>query len=107
MTEKQRTSQQRKALQVWCRELARESQAQGLSARVIMEKIQIDWTEDMVKAMVRNIGEAMTGKKSTADLTTIELTNACREVDKIFLERGINISFPNLEEQEFINHYSK
>jgi hypothetical protein len=69
--------------------------------------MEVDWTPEAVKGIIRAVLKAMYNKNSTADATTTELTNACREVDKIFLERGINIGFPNLDDKEFMSYYSK
>lgn len=104
--EKQRTPQQNKALHKWCDELARESQAQGISYKAVVQNIQVDWTPEAVKGIIRAILKAMYKKDSTADATTVELTNACKEVDKIFLEQGINISFPDLSTNNMIETYA-
>ena len=106
LTPKQRTTQQRKSLEVWCKELAREAQDKGVSYRHVIQMIDIDWTQESVKAMVRSVGKAMYKKNSTADLTTIELIEARNIVDKAFLEHGIKIDFPSFEEQEFTKYYS-
>jgi len=102
----QRTSQQNKALHIWCEELARESQAQGISYKAVVQNMSVDWTPEAVKGIIRAVAKAMYKKDSTADLSTIELTNVCKEVDKIFLEQGININFPSFEEKEFVNYYN-
>jgi hypothetical protein len=104
--EKQRTNQQNKALHKWCDELARECSHKGVSYKAVVQNMEVDWTPEAVKGIIRAVLKAMYKKDSTADATTVELTNACKEVDKIFLEQGILIGFPSLEEDEFIKHYT-
>lgn len=106
-TTKQRSLKQNASLHKWCDELARECSHKGVSYKAVVQNIQVDWTPEAVKGIIRAVLKAMYKKDSTADATTIELTNACREVDKIFLEQGISIGFPSLEEDEFIKHYNK
>ena len=106
-TGKKRTNKQNASLHLWCTELAREASNQGVSLKVVMANLECDWTPEAVKGIIRAVLKAMYKKDSTADATTVELTNACKEVDKIFLEQCVNIGFPSFEEQEFINHYSK
>lgn len=71
--EKQRTDQQRKALEVFCRELASVMNAHGIGMKVLMEvkELDIPMDQDLVKAAIfRPICNALTGGKSTKDANT-------------------------------------
>lgn len=103
---KQRTKKQNASLHVWCEELARECQHKGISYKAVVQNIEVNWTPEAVKGIIQAVAYAMYGTHHTSELTTKQLSDACKEVDKIFLEQGINILFPSLEEQEFINHYN-
>lgn len=101
-TPKPRTLSQNSAMHLWCSELSRECQNTGKTMKVFIDKINVDVTPDAVKMMIQKIGETMYSKSKTSDFTTAEMTSVCREVDKIMIEEGINISFPSFEEKEFI-----
>ncbi len=102
---KPRTKKQNNALHKWCEELARECNHKGVLYKAIVQNLEVNWTPEAVKGIVQAIAYAMYGTHHTSELTTKQLTEACAEADRIFLEQGINISFPSFEEQEFINHY--
>ena len=104
--EKQRTSQQNKALHKFCEELAQEANNHGISMKAVVQDLQVDWSMQAVKSIIHAISKAKYNKTSTADLTTKELSDCCQEVQKIFLEQGVLINFPSFEEQEFIKYYS-
>lgn len=106
MVDKQRTGKQNNSLHKWCTELADEANAHGISYKAMVEDLTVDWTMQSVKSIIHAIGKAKYGKTSTADYTTIELKEVCKEVDKLFLEQGIHINFPSFEETEFIKHYT-
>ena len=65
----QRTSQQQKALELWCRLLSEDLNAAGLDQRkVLLPSISIPWDQRSVKGMIfRPVFKAMTGLESTAD----------------------------------------
>ena len=106
-TYKQRTIKQNSSLHAWCNELARECQSKGVSYKAVVKDIQVNWTPEAVKGIIQAIAFAMYGTNHTSELTTVQLTEVCKEVDKMFLEQGVNINFPNLDDNEFIKHYSK
>lgn len=106
MNEKQRSQAQNRSLHKWCTELAQEANQHGVSYKAVVENLSVDWTMESVKAIIHAIGKSMYGKTSTADFTTVELTNVCKEVDKLFLEQGINILFPALSNENLIETYA-
>ena len=65
----QRTSQQRKALELWCRLLSEDLNAAGLDQRKMLKpSIEIPWSQESVKSQLfRPVFTAMTGLESTAD----------------------------------------
>jgi hypothetical protein len=107
MNSKQRSLAQNRSLHKWCTELAQEANAHGVSYKAVVQDLSVDWTMEAVKSIIHAIGKSMYGKTSTADYTTTEMTNVCREVDKIFLGQGIKINFPSFEEVEMMKHWSK
>ena len=72
MTDKQRTDQQRKALEVWCKLLAEQLNASGLDQRKVLKPgIEIPGGQESVKEQLfKPILEAMTGHESSADAGT-------------------------------------
>jgi len=71
--ERQRTAQQRKSLEVFCRQLAEVMNAHGIGMKVLMEvkAIDVPMSQALVKeAIVRPIVNALTGGESTADANT-------------------------------------
>ncbi len=102
---KPRSLQQNKALHKWCDELARECQSIGVPYKVIVQNLQIDWTPEAIKSIIQAVLKAMYGINKTSEATTVQLSSACKEVDRIFLEQGVNISFPSFEDKNFNEHY--
>lgn len=107
MNEKQRSLAQNRSLHKWCDELAQEANAHGVSYKAVVENLSVDWTLESVKSIIHAIGKSMYEKTSTADFTTTELTNVCKEVDKLFLEQGINILFPSFESKNLSDTYGQ
>ncbi len=71
----QRTAQQRKALEVWCKQLAKTLDDADLDVQHVMEQkdVAIPWSQELVKELLfRPIFTAMTGEKSTADAETTD-----------------------------------
>lgn len=102
---KKRTKKQNSAFHLWCKELSDEANVCGINQRVILEQIEVDWTEDAVKGLVRAIAKAKYGITKTSELTTIQLTDCCEEVNKIFASKGIHVPFPSLENAELLKFY--
>jgi tRNA A37 threonylcarbamoyltransferase TsaD len=105
--EKQRSLAQNRSLHKFCTELADEANNHGISMKAVIQDLQVDWSMEGVKSIIHAISKAKYQKTSTADLTTKELSDCCKEVQKIFLEQGIHVEFPSFEENEFIKHYTK
>lgn len=103
---KKRTLKQNASLHVWIEELARECNHKGVSYKAVVQNLEVNWTPEAVKGIIQAVAYAMYSTHHTSELTTKQLSEACKEVDKIFLEQGVNIIFPSFEEAEFIKHYS-
>jgi hypothetical protein len=98
---KKRTSKQNRALHLWCRLLSDELNTLGLDMRVILKPTwQIWWTETSVKENLwKPIQKAMFSKKSTTELSTVEINKIHEQIMKAIGEKhGINIPWPSIEE---------
>ena len=97
-----RTSQQRKALEVFCRELANELNAQGITQGKFTSALEIDNSQESVKSAFREMGFRKYLANSTADLSTIELQSIYEEVMRVIAmhpEWNVkHIPFPSEEE---------
>jgi hypothetical protein len=103
-TPKTRTGQQRKAIEVYCRELADAMNKGGLGQRVVLSKMkegfEIDWTQERVKDVLwREIQKAVIGKESTSDLTTAEVGRVYEYLNRWTGDNlGISMPFPERDE---------
>ncbi len=102
---KQRTDPQNRSLHKWCTELANKANEQGKGVSVFVKQIDVEVTPNFVKRLVQLVGLAKYGKEHTSHMTTVELVECCKEVDKMFLEEGIDIPFPSLEKKDFVAFY--
>lgn len=101
-----RTDQQRKAIEVYFLEVARELNNAGIGMSNFLKDFEIDVTQQSVKDVFRAIGKAKYGKISTADLTTTELQGCWEEFNRALSDRGLTILFPNASSftDEIINN---
>jgi len=93
-----RTIQQNKALHQYFRLLADELNLAGLDMKKILKpEIDISWTPESVKEYLwRGIQTAMYQKRSTAELTTDEITKIYEVLNRYTSEKhGIGILFPS------------
>ena len=99
-----RTAPQNRALHLWYTQVAEEFNNAGYSVQIVLkEKIDLDWTGDMVKELLwRPAQEAILKKKSTTDLKKSE------DIDKVWehLNRHIgqkfeiHVPFPHYEDKD-------
>lgn len=95
-----RTSQQNKALHVYCPLLADDLNAAGLEVQQTLTKpLEIPWNAHLVKELIwRPVQRAMTGKESTTELTTDEIDKIYRVIDRHMAQtHGISVPFPSDE----------
>lgn len=98
---KQRTDQQRKAIEVYCRELAKAFNAAGLDQRKVFEAmkegVEIPWHQEAVKAEIwKRLQEWALGKESTTELEPAEVSKIYDIVNRWTSERfGVSVRFPD------------
>lgn len=97
----QRTDQQRKAIEVYCRELAEALNDAGLDQRAVMAKmrdgVEIPWSQARIKDVLwRPVQQAMLGKESTTGLSTVEVGQVYEALNRWTGHAlGVSILFPD------------
>lgn len=97
----QRTKQQNKALHVLFRLMSETLNENGLDMRKTLKpEIDIPWTDKAVKEYLwRPIQESQLNKKSTTELTTVEIDQVFDTINKHLGERfGLHVPFPSIDE---------
>lgn len=99
---KKRTLRQNRALHKFFTLLAEEFNDNGLDMRKVLKpEVDIPWTAESVKNhMWRPLQDAMYDKKSTTELTTLELTRVYEVLNRFTAKNGIHVPFPS--EEDFI-----
>ena len=105
-----RTDQQRKAIEVYCRELAEALNDAGYEMKAFFEaasaKADIPWTQESVKEILwKNVQKPVTisedfpeGKKSTTQLDVMEVDRVYSVLDRhISSNIGVHVEFPSEE----------
>ena len=99
-----RTHQQQKAIEVYCRELAKAMNDAGLDQRAVFELMkegfQVPWTQETVKDnLFRPIVQAKTGQSSTTGLERSQVTEIYETLNRFTGERlGLSMPFPHRRE---------
>lgn len=96
-----RTNQQNKALHVLFQLLANTLNEAGLDMRQTLKpEIEIPWSGPSVKEFLwRPIQTTQLQKKSTTELTTVEIDQVFDTINKHLGERfGLHVPFPSIEE---------
>ena len=94
-TKRQRTLLQNNSLHKFCEELSEELNEKGITQAVFLQNTRIDNSMFSVKDFFRALGLAKYGKKSTAELTTGEMTNIYDEVNRHCSKWGIETRWPS------------
>jgi len=93
-----RTDQQRKAIEVYCREVANALNDAGFDLKAVIEAkpIPVSCTQENIKEIIfKAIMKALYNKTSTAELEKIEVNDVYMHMHKWLAEQfGINIEFP-------------
>ena len=97
--EKQRTDKQNRSLHKYLRELASALNDAGLEMHVAFKDIEVPWNEHILKSFWKKIESAYTGKTSTTEMSTKQVTEIYEIVNRHFSQWGVSIPFPSLEEQ--------
>jgi len=95
-----RTTYQNKALHQYFENVANTLNDAGLDMKAVLKpEIDIPWSKSTVKEQLwRPIEKAMTGKESTTEMTTIELSDIYDVLHRHLSEKlGINVPFPSDE----------
>ena len=100
---KKRTLSQNASLHLYCERLSEKMNDAGFTQRQLLvkfkEKFELPVTEHMIKDIFRSIGEAMFKKKSTTQLTTVEIQTVYQVVDQRFGEiTGCRCEWPSKPE---------
>lgn len=95
------TPTQRKALHLWCENVAVALNDAGYDIKKVMEvrTMDIPWTKTSVKELLyKTTLAAMTGKDSTEAMTTVETSEVCEVLHRHLAEKfGINVPWPSNE----------
>lgn len=97
----QRTDQQRKAIEVYCRELAKALNAAGYDQRAVMsemkEGVEVPWRQESVKeTLLKPIVKAVLKKDSTTKLDTAEVSKVYDILNRWTSEKfGVSVLFPD------------
>lgn len=101
----QRTGQQRKAIEVYCNELAKALNDAGLDQRKVMEHmregVEIPWQQETCKDVLwREVQKAAIGKVSTTKLSTNEVSKVYEILNRWTAQTfGVSVPFPERERQ--------
>ena len=97
--EKKRTISQNNALHLWCQLIADEARNKGLTMDALFRNpTELPINERIVKDFVREVGNMMFGKNSTASLSRKELNEVIKVCERAFAERlDCVIPFPSLQ----------
>lgn len=94
-----RTTQQRKAIEVYCRLLADALNAAGFDMRTFpwREGLSVPWTQTAIKEKFwKPTQDAMLGKESSTQLETKEVNVIYEAVDAAISSRtGVHVEFPS------------
>lgn len=99
--EKQRTRQQQKAIEVYCRELAKALNNAGYDQKKVFaamkEGVEIPWSQESCKeSLFKPIMQAVLKKDSTTELDTSEVSRVYDVLNRFTAERfGISVLFPS------------
>jgi len=96
-----RTDQQNRALHKYCELLAEALNNAGLEMKTVLsaKSVDVPWNKNTVKEVLwRPIQEAMTGKESTTEITTVEPSEIYHVLDRHMGEKfGIHVEWPSEE----------
>lgn len=98
-----RTSQQNKAINLYCRQLAEALDAAGYSVMEVMRHdAEIPWSEELAKDLLwRTVQRAMFGKESTTELDKQEVSEVYEVVNRhIAQTKGVSVPFPSEDSRD-------
>jgi len=95
-----RSAAQNNAMHLWFTMLAEEFNKKGLDVKATLsETVEHDWSAQLVKELMwKPIQKSMFDKKSTAQLSTDEVTKVYETINRfIGVKFGIHVPFPSIE----------
>jgi len=102
-----RTSRQRNALEVWCRQVADLLNDAGITREVHssifkLGSLEVDWSQSAVKNEIwRPVQIALCDRESTTDATTVDYVLVHDALVRAFASKGISLpAWPVREEQK-------
>ena len=96
----QRTPTQNKAMHLWFQMFADELNGAGYDMKKTLKpEVNIPWTKESVKEFIwKPIQKAMTLKKSTTEMNTVEPSEICETINRHFSEKfGISVEWPSIQ----------
>ena len=101
-----RTNKQNNSLHKFCTELADVLNEQGVTLKELFKEVEADNTMESVKQLWRTFAKMKYQKKSTAELSTDEITKIYEEVNRHVSQWGIHMAFPSQEQtDEYLESY--
>lgn len=104
MEEKQRSGAQNRSIHKYLTMLADELNQAGLDMKVVLKpEVEIPWSLESTKEYLwKPIQKAMKMKESTTELTTKEVDEVYKVLDRHISQKfGITLPFPSSEEEMF------
>lgn len=99
-----RTPKQNDSLHLWLEMVAEELNNAGLDMKAVLKpEVDIPWTKGSAKDyLFRPVMKALTGKESTTELTTSEVSQVVDVINRHLAEKfgGLFIEFPSIEQLE-------
>lgn len=102
-----RTRAQNRSLHKYFEEVSRELNNAGIDVKVLVARLRVDATPEMVKDIYRAIGSSKFGIKSTSELTTRQVNECYDEFNRLLSLEGLQINFPSYQETEgYLNSFN-
>mgnify|MGYP003406681413 CR=1 FL=1 len=95
---KQRTPLQNKSLHLFCQQLADALNGAGYDMKKTLKPgVDIPWTKESIKEHIwRPVQEAMTGKRSTTEMNTVDPSEVYEVINRHMGEKfGVHVEWPH------------
>lgn len=106
--DRKRTKRQNDASHVYFKEVADLLNEQGISVRVILETLEVDFSKELVKQIWQAIGMRKFGTPHTSELTTRQLMDVYEEFNRAIGAQGAHLAFPSFENTDsYLNSFNQ
>lgn len=106
--DRKRTQRQNAASHVYFKEAADLLNEQGVSVRVILDTLEVDFSKELVKAVWQAIGMRKFGTPHTSELTTRQLMDVYEEFNRAIGAEGCHMPFPTFESTDsYLNSFNQ